>query len=148
MIVVDGMIMYISVVGNPHCSTGRLWIPSPIGFIASECFYRIQQFQFLVFENVSMLERIEARPFSKTILRSVAISESVEVLSESCFLECELFSLLTIESGSKLSLSSITFGMMEPLITIPEIAIGNFDEPGPSPSKSSRESAKRHFLWA
>jgi hypothetical protein len=103
MIVIEGMIMCVSAVGNPHFSATRLWIPSPIDFITSECFSGSQEFKSLVFENVSMLERIKARAVSKTILRSVAISGSVEVLGESCFLECELLSSVTIESGSKLS---------------------------------------------
>jgi hypothetical protein len=35
MIVVDGLILCVSAVGNPHCSGTRLWIPSPISFIDS-----------------------------------------------------------------------------------------------------------------
>jgi hypothetical protein len=50
--------------------------PSPIKFIASECFYDNQEF---VFEKVSMLERIEARTFSNTALKSIVISEFVEI---------------------------------------------------------------------
>jgi hypothetical protein len=103
MIVVDGMILYVSAVGNPHFCATRLWIPSPIRSISSECFYDSKQFKFLVFENLSMLERIETKAFSKTSLISVVILRSVEVLGESCFLECGLLSSVTIESGSKLS---------------------------------------------
>jgi hypothetical protein len=77
IIVVDGMIMSVSAVANPHFSAIRLWIPSPIFFIASECFYDSKQFQFLVFENVSMLRRIESKAFSKTTLKSVVILKSV-----------------------------------------------------------------------
>jgi hypothetical protein len=50
-----------------------------------------------------MLKRIEAKIFSKTSLNSVAIPKLVEVLGESCFLEYELLSSVTLESESKLS---------------------------------------------
>jgi hypothetical protein len=103
MIVVDGMIMWVSAVGNPHFSATRLWIPSPIKFIASESFSDNEEFGFLVFEKVSMLERIEAKAFSKTTLKSIVISEFVEVLSERCFFKCKLLSSVRIESRSKLS---------------------------------------------
>jgi hypothetical protein len=97
-------IIWVSAVGNSLLSSAiRLWIPSPIGFIASECFYDNLQLKFVVFENVSMLKRIEARAFSKTTLRSVDIPGSVEVLGESCILECGLLSSVMIESDSKLS---------------------------------------------
>jgi hypothetical protein len=69
MIVVDGLIVDVSAVGNPHFSATRLWIPSPIGLIASECFYGSKEFEFLVFENVSKLKGIEAKAFSKTSLK-------------------------------------------------------------------------------
>jgi hypothetical protein len=90
--VVDGMKMCVSAVGNPHFPATRLWIPSPIGFIALKCFYGSEELTFLAFENVPMLERIETRPFSKMTPRSVAMSRSVEVLAESYFLGCELLS--------------------------------------------------------
>jgi hypothetical protein len=103
MIVVNGMIMCISAVGNPHFSATRLWIPFPIDFITSRSIYGNKQFEFLVFENVLMLKGIEGKAFSKTSLRSVVISEFVEVLGESCFLECGLLSSVIIELRSKLS---------------------------------------------
>jgi hypothetical protein len=58
MIVIDGIIICVSAVGNPHFSTTRVWIPSSIVFITSECFCGNKQFKLLVFENVPMLERI------------------------------------------------------------------------------------------
>jgi hypothetical protein len=103
MIVVDGIIVWVSAVSNPHLALTRLWIPSPIGFIISEYFFQSKQFQFVVFENVSMLKRIEAKAFSKTNLKSIVIPKSVEVLGESCFLECRLLSSVRIESESKLT---------------------------------------------
>jgi hypothetical protein len=43
MIVVDGLIMFASVVGNPDVSISRIWIPSPIDLIASGGFYGNKQ---------------------------------------------------------------------------------------------------------
>jgi hypothetical protein len=103
IMVVDGPIRCVSIVDNPRFPATKLWIPSPIGFIASLCFSSYRQFKSLVFEDVPILERIETRIFSKTSLRSVALPRSVEILGEECFLECGLLSSVTIESESKLS---------------------------------------------
>jgi hypothetical protein len=72
--------MYISVVGKPNFSATRLWIPSPIGFTFSRWFYDSKEFKFVVFENVSLLERIGGRVFSKTSLRSIVIPKSIHLL--------------------------------------------------------------------
>jgi hypothetical protein len=105
IIVTDGIIQCVSAVVNPPFSVTRLWIHFRIDFIASACISESQKFKFLVFENVSMLERIESGLFSETSLKSVVISRSVEVLCENCFLKCKLLSSVTIESESKLSRS-------------------------------------------
>jgi hypothetical protein len=59
MIVVAGLIMFVSAIGNSHISATRL----SNSFIASHCFYGNMHLKSFVFDNISILERIETRVF-------------------------------------------------------------------------------------
>jgi hypothetical protein len=103
IIVTDGQILWVPMIGNSHFSVNKLWLRSPIKLISSQCIYENDFIKSGVIENLSKLEGIESEGFKKTSLRFLAVSASVQLLSANCFSECRSLSLITFESGSRLS---------------------------------------------
>jgi hypothetical protein len=102
LIVVDGVILYVSSITSGNFFGFRLWLPSGIESIASKCFSCIQQLKSVVIETGSRLSRIELLSFMKSNLEFVFIPGSVEVLRDGCFWYCRSLSSVTFESESRL----------------------------------------------
>jgi hypothetical protein len=77
-------------------------IPSSVGVLRKESFKRCHSLEFVLFENGSRIERIEASAFRESGLRSIVIPSSVIVLGESSFVKCRSLDCVLFETGSRL----------------------------------------------
>jgi hypothetical protein len=102
-IVIGGLILLVSTIADFDFSGRKLWLPSSIKFISSECLGQNKSIKSIVIENMSKLERIESEAFKRTSLNFFSIPNSVAFLGANCFSECGSLSSVTFESGSKLS---------------------------------------------
>jgi hypothetical protein len=125
IIVIDGLIQWVSTIGASHLNINRLWLPSSIKFIPSNCVYENKTIKSIVIENMSKLEGIESEAFQNTNLKFIAIPNSVVFLSAKCFSECGSLSSVTFESKSKLSrIESEAFRKTDlQFITIPDSVV-------------------------
>jgi hypothetical protein len=96
------MILCVSIVGNPSFLCHQT-LDSFHRLVSSlrNGFPIVNNFNSLCLKLCRFWNELKGKYFQITSVRSVVIPRSVEVLSESCFLECKLLSSVTIESGSK-----------------------------------------------
>jgi hypothetical protein len=103
IILIDGRIQWVSMIGPTRFIANKLWLPSRIKMISSKSFYENDFIRFVVIENQSKLEGVESEAFKKTDILYLTIPSSVVFLGEKCFSECRSLSSVTFESRSRLS---------------------------------------------
>jgi hypothetical protein len=99
----DGIILCVSTIGHSIFFINKLWLPSSMKKISSENHSENESIESIVIDNVSKLDRIEAKTFKKTKLEFMKIPVSVGFLGEECFSDCSLLSSITFECSSRLS---------------------------------------------
>jgi hypothetical protein len=71
--------------------------------ISSDCFSCNKSVREMIFENGSLLRRIEEYGFLETILREIQIPSRVEYIGEMCFYGCKTLVNVTFECVSRLT---------------------------------------------
>jgi hypothetical protein len=100
IIVAESLILRVSMIGHSLFFINRLWLLSPIKFISSQILSERESIQSVVIEDVSKLQRIEAKAFQTTNLEFVKIPVSVAFLGEKCFSHWSSLSSITFKSES------------------------------------------------
>lgn len=90
-----------------------LCVPKEIQFLGTACFAKVSsqdgapvlnlsKLECIFFESSSNLNRIAAKAFSGSFIRSIHLPKSVEVIGPSAFMDCRLLSHVSFEEGSLL----------------------------------------------
>jgi hypothetical protein len=78
-------------------------IPSSVELIDPKILFENLQIQIVVFENDSLVLRIETEGLARTGLCHICVPSSVEFMGAACFRECHSLSSVLFESRSRLS---------------------------------------------
>jgi hypothetical protein len=91
IIVIDGLIVWISKIGHSHFSLNRLWISSRIQFLPSECFCTNKHIKSIVIENKSQMKGIETKAFQRSNVKFFRIPDSLNFWVRIAFLNANYF---------------------------------------------------------
>jgi hypothetical protein len=101
--VIDGLIQWVSIIGDSHLIINKLWLASRMKRISCQSFCANEKIKSVVIEKESQLDRIGSKAFEQTGITFLSIPNSVVFLGARCFSKCRSLSSVTFESGSRLS---------------------------------------------
>lgn len=95
-----------------------LFIPASVTVIGSYAFYNAMNLETVIFENGSLVERIEAQTFAYAYkLRTIELPDGLTTIGNYAFQEAKLVTTLTIPSGVK-TIGKDAFSHMDNLTSI------------------------------
>ena len=101
--------------------SSEVFLPDNLKELANGCFFRCSSLRFVVFGEMSLLERMGTRAMSMTSIREIVIPSSVREIGCRCFWGCKsLFCVKFSDPSSLERIGSMAFGnTMLPTIALP-----------------------------